>query len=189
MHIQIALPVTLARGLAAAALLSPLGALAIAPGLWEHTMTTQAAGGATGSQMAGLQAQLASMPPEQRKQMEAMMASKGVAMGAAPGAVRMCISPEQAAGGQLRKPDPGCTQQMGERSATRMRMSFECAGPPPSKGDIDYSFSGEKAYTGTMRITHGSGAQARTATTQVTGRWLAADCGALKPAAETAKPR
>jgi len=173
---------------AAAALALPLAAAAIAPGLWEQSMAGPG-GGAAPSPMAGMQAQLASLPPEQRKQMEAMMASKGVAMGSAPGAVRMCITPEKAAGGIMRTPEPGCTQQVLERSATRARFSFECAGPPASKGTADYSFPSDKSYSGTMRLTRGSGAQAESMEMQMSGRWVSADCGSVKPPPEPPKSR
>ena len=43
----------------------------IKPGLWENTSQM---GGAMGAPMAQMQQQMASMPPAQRKQMEAMLA-------------------------------------------------------------------------------------------------------------------
>jgi Protein of unknown function (DUF3617) len=160
---------------------APAFAQKIAPGLWEQTTQIQGADGAATSPMAGLQAQLAKLPPAQRQQMEAMMASKGAGIAPGQAGIRMCISPEQAAGGQVGKPEPGCTQQVAERSAQRVRMVFECAGPPPRKGEAEYSFSGDKAYTGRMRITEG-GAQGRSMEMQMSGRWIGADCGNLKPA-------
>lgn len=47
----------------------------IKPGLWENTSQM---GGAMGAPMAQMQQQMASMPPAQRKQMEAMLAQQGI---------------------------------------------------------------------------------------------------------------
>ena len=51
----------------------------IKPGLWENTSQM---GGAMGAPMAQMQQQMASMPPAQRKQMEAMLAQQGIRMDA-----------------------------------------------------------------------------------------------------------
>jgi hypothetical protein len=67
------------------------------PGLWEQSMTTK--NDKMNQAMAQMQQQMASMPPEKRKQMEAMMAQQGVNMGGAGGVItaKVCITPEQAA--------------------------------------------------------------------------------------------
>jgi hypothetical protein len=62
------------------------------PGLWEMTMRVSGTG--MDAAMAQMQAQMASMPPEQRKMVEKMMAGKGVGVGAKPNTVRVCITPE-----------------------------------------------------------------------------------------------
>ena len=55
-------------------------------GLWEVSSTS---GGSAeiDTAMAQMQQQMASMPPEQRKQMEAVMARQGVNMSSTPGVV------------------------------------------------------------------------------------------------------
>ena len=62
-------------------------------GLWE--VTSKLGGSAEMDKaMAQMQQQMASIPPEQRKQMEAMLAKQGMSMTAAPGDVlsKMCIT-------------------------------------------------------------------------------------------------
>ena len=49
------------------------------PGLWEQSMVMQ--NDKVNQAMAQMQQQMAAMPPEKRKQMEAMMAKQGVSMG------------------------------------------------------------------------------------------------------------
>ena len=70
------------------------------PGLWEITQKMQMGGGQANDQMAQMQQQLASMPPEQRKMVEEMMAKQGVQMGrGGPGggmAIKMCMTKEMA---------------------------------------------------------------------------------------------
>src|SRR4051794_26771635 len=52
------------------------------PGLWEITTNMKSASGEMEKARAQMQQQMASMPPEQRKQMEDMMAKQGMKMGA-----------------------------------------------------------------------------------------------------------
>jgi len=66
------------------------------PGLWEHSFTVKSQSGQMEKAMADMQQQMASMPPEQRKMMEDMMAKQGMSMGAQGRSVKMCITKEQA---------------------------------------------------------------------------------------------
>ena len=68
--------------LAAAALAFTVGAAAqtTKPGLWEITNKMQSSSGETEKAMANMEKQLAAMSPEQRKQMQDMMAKQGMSM-------------------------------------------------------------------------------------------------------------
>ena len=146
------------------------------PGLWE--MSTRSSGADAAA--AQMQAQMAQMTPQQRQMVEQMMAGKGLAMGAKPNAVRVCISPEQAARAEP-PAEPGCKHEVLQRSGDVLKMRFECAGPPASKGEGEYRLAGPKAYSGRMVIdTQQDGAPRRIEMEQ-SGRWIAADCGAIKP--------
>lgn len=154
----------------------------LAPGLWENTtkINIAAAGGGSSDAMARMQKEMASMPPAQRKMVEDMMAKQGVGKGAQPDSVRVCISREQAEKGTLPQ-DGRCTQDSQQRSGNSTRMKFSCQGPPPSNGEAEYSFSSDKAYTGRMKITTTVQGQPTSMEMETTGRWISADCGALKP--------
>ena len=75
----------------------PASAQSLKPGLWEinNKMKNDPR---MDQAMADMQKQLAGMPPEQRKQMEAMMAQRGVRMAPAAGGgmtIQMCMTKEQ----------------------------------------------------------------------------------------------
>jgi hypothetical protein len=158
----------------------------MAPGLWEHSSTVRTQGGEGADAAARMQQQLASLPPEQRKMIEERMAKQGVGMGAKPNSVRVCLSPEQAARGDVPADDARCKREVLSRSGSTLRFKFSCDGPPASSGEGEYTLSSDKAYTMTMKMTSSGGAgkgsdQPRSMEMQGSGRWVAADCGTLKP--------
>lgn len=174
-------------GLAALALLLSGAALAqtTRPGLWE---IENKVGGSPeiDRAMAEMQKQMAGMPPAQRKMMEDMLAAQGVKMSPGAGggvAVQVCITPEMAARQQLPAQTEGdCTSKMGARSGNTAKFSFTCANPP-SSGEGAYSFRGDTGYDMDMRITSQQNGKPVTTTIKGSGRWLAADCGSVKPVA------
>ncbi|MEP7056839.1 MAG: DUF3617 domain-containing protein [Caldimonas sp.] len=152
------------------------------PGLWEHSVTIKSQNGEMEKAMADMQKQMASMPPEQRKQMEQMMASRGVGVGPKGSTSRVCVSKEEAArqiGPQMGEGD--CTQQVVQRSAGTMKMKWECAGRNPSSGEGEVTFKSDKAYTGHAVVTSTVKGKPETMTIEQSGQWIAADCGAVKP--------
>ncbi len=96
-------------------------------GLWEmKTMKQVVDGQDMRAQMQQMQQQMASLPPEQRKQMEAMMGRQGMAMGPG-GATRMCISEEMARrDSPVVDPDGRCQPTRMSRSGNTMRYEFDC---------------------------------------------------------------
>ena len=153
------------------------------PGLWEiqHKM-----GGnpEMDKAMAEMQKQLASMPPAQRKQMEAMMGKNG--MGVAPGggfSLKVCITPEMAARAEMPSQTEGhCTNTITSRSASALKMKFVCTNPP-SSGEGTYVFNGDKAYTMKMVMQSARNGKPETMTVEGQGKWLSTDCGTVKPIA------
>jgi hypothetical protein len=135
--------------------------------------------------MAAFQAEIAKMPPEQRKMAEQMMAQQGVQMsmggGGSPTTVKICLSPQQAAQLDIGSVEPGCTHKVTQRSASSFKASFSCSGPPPSSGDSEVTLQGDTGYTGRSVVTIQDKAKPERLTMDMTGRWLSADCGALKP--------
>ena len=175
---------TLRLALVAASLaLTTLGASAqsMKPGLWEHSFTMKSQSGQMEKGMADMQKQMASMPPEQRKMMEQMMAKNGVGMGAKANTVKVCISPEQAARMDIPQQDGHCKQDITQRSGSTMKFKFSCAGQPPTSGEGEITFSSPTSYSSKSVVNTAVEGKPERMTMDQTGKWLAADCGALKP--------
>ena len=159
----------------------PAAAQSLKPGLWE--MHSKMSGNAQMDQaMAQMQKEMASMPPEQRKQMEAMMAKQGMQMGTAQGggmAMKTCMSKEQAERSEPPMQD-GCKITTMQRSGNTTKMAYSCA-KPPSSGEGEFTYLGPEAYKSKMTVKAMVNGKTETTTMEGSGKWLAADCGNLKP--------
>eukprot|EP01036_Dinobryon_divergens_P059080 gene59080-78824_t len=112
----------------------------VKPGLWEMEFDAQGMGPEAQAAMK----QMESMPPAQRKQMEAMMAQMGVSMGAKAGSVRFCITPEQAKANDVPVQDDGdCKNKVLSRSEKSMKVEFKC---PDTQGTATVSFLSSTLY-------------------------------------------
>jgi hypothetical protein len=151
------------------------------PGLWEHSFTMKSQSGKMEQGMAELQKQIAAMPPEKRKQMEQMMAQSGVAMGSKVNVVKVCVTPEDAARMDMPKFNDQCKQEVIKRSASTMQFKFTCAGQPPTSGEGEVTFSSPTAYTSKSIVNTSVEGKPERMTMDQSGKWLAADCGAVKP--------
>ena len=156
-----------------------------APGLWEHTMKSQ--DGQMEAAMAQMQKQMESMPPEQRKRIEEMMASRGVKTGAQGTTAKFCLSKEQAAKGAEPHMSGDCSRQDLTRSGNTIKYSFECSKPRPMKGEGEMTFASDKAYSGRSTVSSQVNGQPRQMSMEMSGKWLSADCGDIKPMTMPAK--
>jgi hypothetical protein len=160
-----------------------------APGLWEHSVTFKTQSGEMEKAMAEMQKQLAALPPEQRKQMEQAMAGRGVGMGPKGNTFQVCVTKEEAARQALPKMGEGdCTQDVVQRSGYTLKTKWQCTGKNPSSGEGEITFQSDKAYTGKAVMTTTMHGKPETMNVDQSGRWLAADCGAIKPRAPAGKP-
>ncbi len=160
-------------------LAGPAWAQKLAPGLWENTSTMK------DSSPEGA-ARMAKMPAEQRKMMEQMMAKQGGgdAMGmlaGKPTTARVCITPEQAARDDTPSHDARCKSDSVERSGKTMRAKFSCSGDDKATGETEYTLTSDKAFSGRVVVTSTRQGQLNRMEITQTGRWLAADCGEVKP--------
>lgn len=153
------------------------------PGLWEHSFTPQA-GSPMASAMKSAQEQLAALTPAQRRQMDTLMAGKGVAMGSGPqgNAIRMCLTQAQIDLDEVPQGDRACARQSVQRIGDTMKVRFSCAGSPPVAGEGEITVLSPTAYKGTSILTTTTPA-GKTERTQIeqSGQWLAKDCGSVKP--------
>lgn len=167
----LALACALAPGLSFAA-----PAPKVKPGLWESTSKIG------DSRMQQAMAMLQNLPPEQRKMMEGAMAKQGVSMNADGGVqAKVCVSKEMAEMNQLPMQQRGtCTYQHGPLVGSTMKFSFSCTNPTAS-GEGSVTFAGDSSYDGSMLVKSNATGQAEAVNVQTSGRWLGADCGAVKP--------
>jgi hypothetical protein len=177
-------PLIAAGAVALAAL--PAAAQSLKPGLWEVQNKVSTAG--MPDAMAEMQKQMAAMPPEQRKQMEAMMAQHGMRMAPGTGggiATQMCMTREMVERNELPM-DEGCRMTQQQRTGNTMRMAFTCT-KPPSTGEGEFTFLGPEAYRSRMTVKVTDKGRTETATVEGSAKWLSADCGKVKPIAPTRK--
>ena len=165
---------------------APAAAQTMKPGLWEITNKMGGSGDADAKMPAAqaqMQQQMASMPPEQRKMMQDMMAKQGVNM--APGAgggmaTRICVTREMAARNQPPAQGRGdCKQEQLQKSGNTTKFKFTCTNPP-SSGEGTVTLHNPESYSMHMKV-QGGGQQGQM-TMDAQGKWLSNDCGSVKPA-------
>lgn len=167
---------------ALAVLAASAAAQSIKPGLWE--MNTKMSGNPQMEQaMAEMQKQLAAMPPEQRKQMEEMMAKQGVKMGPGAGggmAAQVCITKEMAERQEMPMNQAGCKITSQSKTGNVTKMAYACTNPP-SSGEGTYTYHSAESFSSKMVTRTTVQGRAETMTMDGNGKWLKADCGAIKP--------
>ena len=158
----------------------------IKPGLWETTTQMQ---GERGGQMAGamaeMQKQMASMPPEQRKMIEDMMAKRGVAAGPAAGggmAVKICMTQEMISRNEVGRQKSDCTHTASPRAGNTVKFSYSCPNPP-SRGEGVVTYTSPDAYSVKVTTITTIKGKEEAIEVQSNSKWLGSDCGAIKPLA------
>ena len=162
----------------------PSSAQTMKAGLWDVNTRMKSADGEMGQAMQQMQAALASMPPEQRKQMEDMMAKQGVRLGTSSnGALntKVCMSKEMVERNSFPMNNSGnCTEKRGPLINGKMKASFTCTNPP-SSGEAEFTLRGETAFAMRMDATTTVAGKTERMSMESDARWLGADCGGLKP--------
>ncbi|WBY00383.1 DUF3617 domain-containing protein [Ramlibacter tataouinensis] len=172
------LPLAFAFALTAAGALAPAAAQStLKPGLWEIEQRFQG-NPELDEAMKEMREQMASMPPEQRKQMEAMMARQGVQMSGK--GVRMCMTREMVERNDVAGPQGDCRTTQQQRSGNTTKVVFTCTNPP-SRGESQITMKGNEAYTARTTITSTERGKTETTNMESSGKWLSADCGNVKP--------
>lgn len=164
-----------------AVLASAAGAQNLKPGLWEITHKTQSGSGQMGQGMAQMQQQMASMPPEQRKMVEEMMTKQGVKAGPAGGmSVKVCMTREMVEKNEVPAQQGDCKTTQQSRSGNTMKMAFSCTNPP-STGEGQVTFTSPEAYSMRMAVNTKVAGKPERMNMDGSGKWLASDCGNVKP--------
>lgn len=163
---------------------SPLAAQAqtLKPGLWEITNMIRGGGPST-QDAARVQQELANLPPEQRQMIQDMMAKHGLTMGSAgPGglSVRACMTKEMVERNEVPAQQGECRHNTAPRIGNSMKLSFSCTNPPAS-GEGTITFLSPESYSMRMAVNTTAAGRSENIEMDATGKWLAADCGAVKP--------
>lgn len=161
-----------------------IGAQTMKPGLWE--IKTKTGGGSPEHEaaMARAQKSMESMPPEQRKMMQEMMAKQGVSLDAVGGggmAIKMCMTQAMIDKNQVARPDKGnCKQTSMQRTGNTLKFSVACT-DPVSTGEGVVQNLGPEAYTSKMTFRSTQDGVPHTMVMESSGKFLSTDCGGLKP--------
>lgn len=158
----------------------PACAQTMKPGQWELTNKMESANGQTNAAMANAMKQLANMPPEQRAQLEAMMAQHGAGMPklSADGgmAITACITKEMAARHELPTGQNGKCTSNNRPVAGGIDVSFTCT-DPASSGNGQVRFNGDSGFSMDMNVTTSATGKPQQMHVTTTGRWLGPSCG------------
>ena len=157
-------------------------------GLWEVKTIRQVIDGQDmRAQMQQMQQQMASLPAEQRKQMEAMMGGQGIGMGPG-GATRMCISEEMARRDTpVVDPDGQCQPTRMSRSGNTVRYEIDCMmDGRRSQGKGESTFSGNSVHSRMDMVTMDSTGR-HTMQSESQMNYLGPDCKGLAPVGATRK--
>ncbi|HEY1229982.1 MAG TPA: DUF3617 domain-containing protein, partial [Ramlibacter sp.] len=149
------------------------------PGLWEMQHRTSAKAEAS----TDMQKQMAALPPEQRKQMEAMMAGRGGAM--APGddggmTMKVCLTKEMVERNDITASRGECKTTQQQRTGNTLKMAFTCT-RPPSKGDTQVTFNSPESFTTHTNVTTTAPGKSESMSVEGGGKWVSADCGSVQP--------
>lgn len=153
------------------------------PGLWEVANKMKSSSGEMEKSQAQMQAQMANMPPEKRKAMEEMMAQHGMKMGSgAPGVMtaQMCMTKEMVERNEIPMQHGDCKTTKQERKGNTTTFAFACTNPP-SSGEGVYTLVSPEAYMFKMTMKTSVHGKPEMISMDGAGKWLAADCGKLKP--------
>lgn len=185
-----AIAIASAAAIAAAAL--PAAAQSLKPGLWEVTNKMQSGSGQMQDAMSEMQKQMESMPPEQRKMIEQQMAKSGVKMGSGGPAggmsVKICMTREMVEKNEMPAQQGDCKTTAQGRVGNTMKMAFACTNPP-SSGDGQVTFNGSESYSSRMTVNTQVDGKSEKLTMEGAGKWLAADCGSVKPLGQQAQKK
>jgi hypothetical protein len=166
-----------------AALALPVAAQDMKPGLWEQTNNASYSDGKVQANMSDIQKMLANLSPEQRQSVQQMMQKNGVQMDLANGAMnsKLCITREMIERKEVPIQEGDCSTRMTPSGANTLHVAFSCT-RPHARGEGEMTVDTPSTYHARMQI-HNQDQPNQVVNMDVAGRWLAADCGSVRPAA------
>jgi hypothetical protein len=165
------------------ALALPAHAQDMKPGLWAMSNNFSSKDPQVQNAMSMLQQRMAGMSPEQRAQIEQMMKKNGVQVDAAGDGslqTKMCLTREMIARREFPVQQGDCKQSFTPAGSNGGHVTLACT-KPRITGEGDLTLIGDTAYRANMHIVN-EGGPSQAIDVNVMGKWLSADCGALRPA-------
>jgi len=151
----------------------------IKPGLWQVQSQREVDGQRT--QMPDMSEHLKNMPPEQRKQIEAMMKQRGVDMsGGSMNDMKICLSKDSVDPSQWQRNQGTCTTDYVTRSSSAWKWHTSCR-EPAAETDGEAFFTSSDSYTVKTATTMTIQGQTRITRMTLNSKWLGPDCGDVKP--------
>jgi hypothetical protein len=144
-------------------------------GLWEMTVSMQVKGMPS--------VDLSKVPADKQAMAQSMMKNAMAQMGK-PHTFKTCIGQDQLKKGVSfdDSKDPSCTTTVLKSSATELQVKQVCTGKRPRTVSFDYTATTPESVSGTGHADMNGG---MAADSKVSGKWLGADCGSLKPGQAT----
>lgn len=150
----------------------------IKPGLWQIRSERDI----NGQKAPDMSERLKNMPPERRAQVEAMMKQHGV--DASGNIAKVCQTREMLDSKNFVNPVPDCKTTYSTRTNSLWKSHTSCP-QMHLESDGEITFSNSENYV--TKITSVTQSEGTTSTSHMTmtGKWLSADCGDVKPLSET----
>ncbi len=150
-------------------------ALHVNPGLWELVLTPKISG-----EMPVPQSVLDRLPPERRAKIQAAL--QAIMSKQIPRKYKECMTKEQLAKGfQIDKDEPSCKRTVVSNTASVMEVRETCASNGGTRSaHFRFEADGSDKMTGVVDIDVARGGKSMTLHNTIAGRWLGADCGAVK---------
>jgi hypothetical protein len=161
----------------------PAAAQTMKPGLWALSNKMTSNDPALGQAMSAMQEHMANMSPEQRQQMQSMMQQHGMQLDIGAGGAlqtKICMTREMAERKEFPVQQGDCRQTFTQQSPTRGHIAFTCTKPRVS-GEGDVTADNDKSYRAHMKIRREEEGRNQVVDMDVTGKWLGADCGNIRP--------
>jgi uncharacterized protein DUF3617 len=151
----------------------------IKPGLWQVRSEREVDG--QKAKMPDMSEHLKNMPPEQRKQIEAMMKQRGVDMsGGSMNDMKICLSKDSLDRDQWQRNQGSCKTDYQTRVGNTWKWHTSCR-EPAAETDGEAHFTSSESYTVKTATTMTVQGETRTSRMTLNSKWLGADCGDIKP--------
>ncbi len=148
----------------------------IKPGLWqvqsEHLID--------GKKAPDPSEQLKALSPEVRKQLESSMRQYGIDTRGGPGQTKMCLTREALDQGRWQGQQGACKTEFTSRSDSVWTWHSTCT-QPPAESDGEATFQSPERYSVKIKTKMSLLGTSQASAMSMTGQWLGADCGDLKP--------